>query len=67
MERTVTTLQKDANNIPTDVDDTDLRVFLTISYVRYKFVVRQSQYQGYKLGGDDDRFEAGVRIMTPNL
>jgi len=67
MERTVTTLQKDANNIPTDVDDTDLRVFLTISYVRYTFVVRMSQYQGYKLGGDDDRFGAGVRIMTPNL
>jgi len=67
IERTVTTLQKDANNIPTDVDDTDLRVFLTISYVRYTFIVRMSQYQGYKLGGDNDRFGAGIRVMTPNL
>lgn len=67
LERTVTTLQKDANNISTDVDDTDLRVFLTISYVRYTFVVRMSQFQGYKLGGDDDRFGVGARVMTPNL
>ena len=26
-----------------------------------------SQFQGYKLGNDDDRFGAGLRIMTPNL
>lgn len=67
IERTVTSLQKDANNIPIDVDVTDLRFFLTLSYVRYTFVVRMSQYQGYKLGNDDDRFGQGTRIMTPNL
>lgn len=67
LERTVTTLQKDANGISIDVDDTDLRVFLTISYVRYTFIVRMSQYQGYKLGNDDDRFGSGLKIMTPNL
>lgn len=67
IERTVTTLQKDANDISIDVDETDIRVFLTISYVRYTFIVRMSQYQGYKLGNDDDRFGAGARVMTPNL
>lgn len=67
MERTPTTLQKDENDIPINVDDTDLRVFLTISYVRYTFIVHMSQFQGYKLGNDNDRFGAGVRIMTPNL
>ena len=67
VERTVTTLQKEENAISLDVDDTDLRVFLTISYVRYSFVVIMSQFQGYKLGNDDDRFGAGLRIMTPNL
>lgn len=67
IERTVTTLVKDANSIPIDPDYSDLRVFLTISYVRYTFIVRMSQYQGYKLGGDDDRFGQGTKIMTPNL
>lgn len=67
LERTVTTLQKDENSISLDVDDTDLRLFLTLSYVRYTFIVYMSRFQGYKLGNDDDRFGAGVRIMTPNL
>lgn len=67
IERTVTTLVKDANEIPIEPDYSDLRVFLTISYVRYTFIVRMSQYQGYKLGNDDDRFGQGTRIMTPNL
>ena len=67
LDRTVTTLQKDAQAIAIDVDDTDLRVFLTISYVRYTFVVRMSQYQNIKVGNDDDIFGAGVQVMTPNL
>ena len=67
IDRTVTTLQKDAQGISIDVDDTDLRVFLTISYVRYTFVVRMSQFQNYKVGNDDDLFGAGVAVMTPNL
>lgn len=67
LDRTVTTLQKDANLIAIDVDDTDLRVFLTISYVRYTFIVRMSQYQNFKVGNDTDKFGAGVRVMTPKL
>ncbi len=67
LDRTVTTLQKDENSIALDTDDTDLRLFLTISYVRYAFVVRMSQFQGYKVGGDDDVFGAGIKIITPNL
>lgn len=66
-DRTVTTLQKDSQGISIDVDDTDLRVFLTISYVRYTFVVRMSQYQNMKVGNDDDIFGPGVEVMTPNL
>ena len=67
VDRTVTTLQKDDQSISIAVDETDLRVFLTISYVRYTFVVRMSQYQNYKVGNDDDNFGAGIRIITPNL
>lgn len=67
IDRTATTLQKDAQGISIDLDDTDLRVFLTISYVRYTFVVRMSQYQNYKVGNDDDLFGAGISVMTPNL
>lgn len=67
IERTVTTLQKDAQAVPIDIDDTDLRVFLTISYVRYTFVVRMSAFQGYKVGNDADIFGAGAQVMTPNL
>jgi phage tail sheath gpL-like len=67
LDRTVTTQQKDAQLIAIDVDDTDLRVFLTISYVRYTFVVRMNQYQNYKVGNDDDLYGAGVRVMTPNI
>ncbi len=67
LDRTVTTLQKDANLIAINVDETDLRVFLTISYVRYTFVVRMSQYQNFKVGNDTDSFGAGVRVMTPKL
>ena len=67
VDRTVTTLQKDAQAIAIDIDDSDLRVFLTISYVRYTFVVRMSQYQNIKVGNDDDLFGAGVQVMTPNL
>ena len=67
VDRTATTLVKDAQAIAIDVDDADLRVFLTISYVRYTFVVRMSQYQNIKVGNDDDIFGAGVQVMTPNL
>ena len=67
IDRTATTLQKDAQAIAIDIDDADLRVFLTISYVRYTFVIRMSQYQGLKVGNDDDIFGAGVQVMTPNL
>lgn len=67
MDRTVTTLQKDAQGISIDIDYTDLRVFLTISYVRYTFVVRMSQYQNFKVGNDDDLFGPGVQVITPNL
>jgi len=67
VDRTVTTLQKDAQSIAIDIDDADLRVFLTISYVRYTFVVRMSQYQNMKVGNDADTFGAGVQVMTPNL
>lgn len=67
VDRTVTTLQKDAQGISIDVDDTDLRVFLTISYVRYTFVVRMSQYQNFKVGNDEDLFGPGVQVMTPNI
>jgi phage tail sheath gpL-like len=66
-DRTITTLQTDAQAIAVDVDDADLRVFLTISYVRFTFVVRVSQYQNMKVGNDDDLFGAGVQVMTPNL
>jgi len=67
IDRTVTTLQKDAQGIALNVDDTDLRVFLTISYVRYTFIVRMSQYQNFKVGNDSDLFGPGVQVMTPNL
>lgn len=66
IDRTVTTLQKDEQNISIDIDYTDLRVFLTLSYVRYTFVVRMSPYQGMKLGNDADIFGAGVQVITPN-
>lgn len=66
IERTVTTFQKDSNGIPQEPDDTDLRVFLTISYVRFTFIIRMSQYQGWKLGNDEDNFGLGVQVMTPN-
>ena len=67
LNRTITTLQKDAQAISVPVDDADLRVFLTISYVRYTFVVRMSQFQNFKVGNDDDLFGAGTQVMTPNL
>jgi len=67
IDRTVTTLQKDSQGISQEVDDTDLRVFLTISYVRYTFIVRMSQFQNYKVGNDKDLFGAGIKVMTPNL
>ena len=67
LERTVTTLQKDTQDIDIDIDYTDLRVFLTISYVRYFYIVRMSVYQGWKLGNDGDKFGVGVQVMTPNL
>ncbi len=67
VDRTVTTLQKDAQGISLAVDDTDLRVFLTISYVRHTFIVRMSQYQDFKVGNDNDLFGPGVQVMTPNL
>ena len=66
-DRTITTLQTDAQSVAVAVDDADLRVFLTISYVRYTFVVRVSQYQNMKVGNDADVFGAGVQVMTPNL
>lgn len=67
LERTVTTLQLDDNGIALDIDDRDIRVFLTISYVRYTFVVWMSQFQNYKLGGDNDIYGQGVQVMTPNI
>ncbi len=67
LDRTVTTLQKDEQQISIDIDYTDLRVFLTISYVRYTFVVRMAQYQNFKVGNDEDIFGAGTLVMTPNL
>jgi len=67
IDRTVTTLQRDAQGISIAVDETDLRVFLTISYVRYTFIVRMSQYQNFKVGNDNDLFGPGVQVMTPNL
>ena len=67
LDRTVTTFQKDENLQPIEIDNRDLRVFLTISYVRFAFVLRMSQFQNYKLGGDDDIFGAGTLVMTPNL
>lgn len=66
-DRTATTLQKDNQAIAIDLDDTDLRVFLTISYVRFTFIVRMSQYQNMKVGNDDDIFGPGVEVMTPNI
>ena len=66
-DRTVTTLQKDENAIAIPIDDRDLRVFLTISYVRYSFVSLMSQFQNYKVGGDDDIFGAGTLVITPNI
>ena len=66
-DRTITTLQTDAQSVAVAVDDADLRVFLTISYVRYTFVVRVSQYQNMKVGNDADVFGPGVQVMTPNL
>jgi phage tail sheath gpL-like len=66
-DRTVTTFQKDENLQPISIDNRDLRVFLTISFVRYAFILRMSQFQGYKLGNDNDIFGAGTLVMTPNL
>ena len=66
-DRTVTTFQKDGNNIAIPIDDRDLRVFLTISYVRYSFISIMSQFQNYKVGGDDDIFGAGTLVITPNI
>lgn len=67
IERTVTTLQKDVQAVAIPLDDTDLRVFLTISYVRFTFIVRMSQFQGFKVGNDADLFGANAQVMTPNL
>lgn len=67
IERTATTLQKDALGISIPIDDTDLRVFLTISYVRYTFIVKMSQFQNFKVGNDNDIFGASAKVVTPNL
>ena len=67
LERTVTTLQKDSNGILIDIDYRDLRVFLSISYIRYTFIVRMSQFQGYKITDDDAVTGAGAKIITPNI
>jgi len=66
MERTVTTQQVDANDISIDIDDTDLRFWLGLSYVRYSFVVAFAQYQGMKLTDDSSKVGAGSKVMDPN-
>jgi len=66
MERTVTTQQVDKNDVSIDVDDTDLRFWLALSYVRYSFVVAFSQYQGMKLSDDSSKVGAGSKVMDPN-
>ena len=65
-EKTVTTYVKDAQGI-TDDAFKELRVMLTLSYVRYSFVVKMSQFQNFKVGNNDDIYGAGVRVMTPKL
>lgn len=65
-EKTVTSYIKDAQGIEDD-SFKELRVLLTLSYIRYSFVVKMAQFQNFKLGNDDDIFGAGVRVMTPKL
>jgi phage tail sheath gpL-like len=66
-ETTVTTYIRDNNGILND-DFSDLRVMLTLSYVRYAFIVRMSPYQGWKVANDADiaAIGAGAKVMTPS-
>jgi len=65
-DRIVTTLVKDKFGVSIPPDETDLRLFLALSYVRYAFATKISTYRNWKLGGDDDRFKAGIKVMTPS-
>lgn len=65
-EKTVTTYVKDAQGISDDAFK-ELRVMLTLSFVRYSFIVKMSQFQNFKLGNDGDVFGAGTKVMTPKL
>lgn len=65
-EKTVTSYVKDSQAIADDAFS-ELRVMLTLSFVRYSFIVKMSQFQNFKLGNDDDIFGAGTKVMTPKL
>lgn len=65
-DRVVTTLVKDEFGVSIHPDETDLRLFLALSYIRYAFATKISTYRNWKLGGDNDRFKAGIEILTPN-
>lgn len=65
-EKTVTSYVKDSQGISDDAFK-ELRVMLTLSFVRYSFIVKMSQFQNYKLGGNDDIFGAGTKVITPKL
>lgn len=66
-EKTVTTYIKDENGILDDAFK-DLRVMLTLSFVRYTFIVRMSPYQDWKVANDADMASigAGAKVMTPS-
>jgi len=42
-------------------------VLLTLSYVRYNFIVNISQFQNFKLGNDGDIFGEGTNVITPKI
>ncbi len=65
-DRIVTTLVKDEFGVSIHPDETDLRLFLALSYIRYAFATKISTYRNWKIGGDDDRFKAGIRVITPS-
>ena len=65
-EKTVTTYVKNSLGIE-DKAFSELRVLLTLSYVRYNFIVNISQFQNFKLGNDGDIFGEGTNVITPKI
>ena len=65
-EKTVTTYVKDSQGISDDAFS-ELRALLTLSFVRYSFIVKMSQFQNFKLVDDDTIVGPGIKLMTPKL